>query len=258
MNPLLVGKGVIISEVFSNQTGLSPGDRLVIPLGKATIDLPVLGVFRDYRTRGGVVYMDLGRYRKITGDDAWSGVRFFFKQPPRNMKAATDRLRSDILRCCGKDHPLEMASGSELRLEILQIFDETFAVTTVLLLIALLVAGLGITTTLTVLVLERIRQLNTLLAVGAGEGQIRSMIFWEAILMVTAGEGVGLVCGFFMSYLLIYVINLESFGWTFLYRVDWHALWLSLPLILATALVAALPAVRLVLKSSPALVLKEP
>ena len=75
--------------------------------------------------------------------------------------------------------------------------------------------------------------------------------------MVTAGEGVGLVCGFFMSYLLIYVINLESFGWTFLYRVDWNALWLSLPLILATALVAALPAVRLVLKSSPALVLKE-
>jgi putative ABC transport system permease protein len=256
--PLLSGKGVIISEVFSNQTGLSLGNRLVIPLGKATIDLPVLGVFRDYRTRGGLVYLDLRQYRKITGDDAWSGVRLFFKEPPRDMKAATDRLRSDILRCCGKDHPLEMASGAELRQEVLQIFDETFAVTTVLLLIALLVAGLGITTTLTVLVLERMRQLNTLLAIGAGEGQIRSMIFWEAVLMVTAGEGVGLVCGFFMSYLLIYVINLESFGWTFLYRVDWKALWLSLPLILATALVAALPAVRLVLKSSPALVLKEP
>jgi putative ABC transport system permease protein len=67
-----------------------------------------------------------------------------------------------------------------------------------------------------------------------------------------------LVCGFFMSYLLIFVINLESFGWTFLYRVDWKALWLSLPLILATALLAALPAVRSVLRSSPALVLKEP
>jgi putative ABC transport system permease protein len=256
-DPLLSGHGVLISEVFSNQTGLSPGSRLVVPFGEVTLDLPILGVFRDYRTRGGAVYMDLERYGQITGDDAWSGVRFFFKEPPRDMEKATDRLRSEILRCCGKEHPLEMASGIELRREILQIFDETFAVTTVLLLIALIVAGLGITTTLTVLVLERIRQLNTLLAVGAGEGQIRSMIFWEAILMVTAGEAVGLVCGFFMSYLLIYVINLESFGWTFLYRVDWKALWLSLPLILATALLAALPAVRLVLKSSPALVLKE-
>ena len=66
-----------------------------------------------------------------------------------------------------------------------------------------------------------------------------------------------LICGLFMSHMLIYVINLKSFGWTFLYLADWHSLVLSLPLILATALVAALPATRLVLRSSPALVLKE-
>jgi putative ABC transport system permease protein len=255
--PLLSGRGVLISEVFSNQSGLSTGDRLVIPLGPITLDLPVLAVFRDYRTRGGAVYMDLAAYQSLTGDPHWSGVRFFFDPVPRDMKAATERLRSEILRCCAREHPLEMASGPELRREILKIFDETFAVTTVLLLIALFVAGLGITTTLTVLVLERIRQFNTLVAVGADSGQIRSMIFWEALFMVTAGEAVGLMCGFFMSYLLIFVINLESFGWTFLYRVDWKALWFSMPLILATALAAALPAVRLVLRSSPALVLKE-
>jgi len=255
--PLLSGRGVLVSEVFSNQSGLSTGDRLVIPLGPITLDLPVLAVFRDYRTRGGAVYMDLAAYQALTGDSHWSGVRFFFDPVPRDMKAATERLRSEILRCCAREYPMEMASGPELRREILKIFDETFAVTTVLLLIALFVAGLGITTTLTVLVLERIRQFNTLVAVGADSGQIRSMIFWEALFMVTAGEAVGLVCGFFMSYLLIFVINLESFGWTFFYRVDWKALCFSMPLILATALAAALPAVRLVLRSSPALVLKE-
>ena len=127
-----------------------------------------------------------------------------------------------------------------------------------LLLIALLVAGLGITTTLTVLVLERARHLNTLLAIGAEQRQIRSMIFWEALLMVMAGESLGLVCGFLMSHFLISVINLQSFGWTFLYSVDWVALAFSVPAILATALLAALPAVGLVLRSSPALVLKEP
>lgn len=255
--PLLSGKGVVVSEVFSNHSGLSPGHRLVIPLGPVTLDLPVLGIFRDYRTRGGAVYMDLAAYQALTGDDGWSGVRFFFDPPPQDMRAAIERLRSRILDCCAKQHPLEMASGTELRRQILKIFDETFAVTTVLLLIALLVAGLGITTTLTVLVLERIRQFNTLVAVGADSGQIRSIIFWEAVFMVIAGEAIGMLCGFLMSYLLIYVINLESFGWTFLYRVDWKALWFSMPLILATALAAALPAVRLVLRSSPALVLKE-
>jgi putative ABC transport system permease protein len=255
--PLIAGQGVLVSEVFSNQTGLSAGARYRVRLGNGLLDLPVLGVFRDYRTRGGVVYMDLETYQRRTGDQRWSGVRLFFKDRTQNLESATARLRSEVLRCCGKDHPLEMASGLELRREILKIFDETFAITTVLLLIALLVAGLGITTTLTVLVLERIRQLNTLFAVGAGSGQIRAMIFWEAVLMVITGEGIGLVCGFLMSHLLIDVINLQSFGWTFLYHVNWNVLVMSLPLILATALLAALPAVRLVLHSSPALVLKE-
>jgi len=254
---LVQGNGVLVSEVFTNQTGLGPGQRFQVTLGVASLDLPILGVFRDYRTRGGIVYANLYHFQDVTGDMAWSGARFFFSKPPHDLKRATDRLRAEVLRCCAREHPIEMISGVELRKEILDIFDQTFAVTTVLLLIALVVAGLGITTTLTVLVLERIRQLNTLAAVGAGSGQIRSMIFWEAVLMVISGEALGLVCGFFMSHLLIDVINLQSFGWTFLYVVDWKALLVSLPLILATALAAALPAVRLVLKSSPALVLKE-
>jgi len=254
---LVGGNGVLVSEVFMNQTGLGLGRRFQIKLGPAYLDLPILGVFRDYRTRGGIVYADLSRYQIITADVAWSGARFFFSKPPQDLKEATGRLRAEVLRCCAGEHPIEMISGVELRKEILEVFDQTFAVTTVLLLIALVVAGLGITTTLTVLVLERIRQLNTLAAIGAGSAQIRSMIFWEAVLMVITGEAMGLVCGFLMAHLLIDVINLQSFGWTFLYVVDWKALLVSLPLILGTALVAALPAVRLVLCSSPALVLKE-
>jgi len=121
----------------------------------------------------------------------------------------------------------------------------------------LCVAGLGIATTLTVLVMERSRQLNTLVAVGAGHGQLRRMVFWEAILMVAAGEAIGLISGFCLSWLLIYVINPQSFGWTFLYRVDWFALMVSLPVILATALVAAIPAAQGVIRLSPAGVLKE-
>jgi putative ABC transport system permease protein len=253
---LIAGEGVLVSEVFSNRTGLGTGQRYRVQVGEVTLTAPILGVFRDYRTRGGAVYTDLHWFQRLTGDRQWSGVRFFFIDREQDLEAAADRLRSQILRCCGQ-HPMDMSSGAELRREILNIFDETFAITTVLLLIALLIAALGITTTLSVQVLERTRQLNTLVAVGARSGQIRSMIFWEAILMVSVGEGLGLVCGFFLSRILIYVINFQSFGWTFLYRVDWNSILLSVPLILATALLSALPAVRLALCSSPALVLKE-
>ena len=155
------------------------------------------------------------------------------------------------------DTRLDMVAGASLRAEILRIFDETFAVTTVLLVIALAVAALGIATTLTVTVLERSGQLNTLVAVGASAGQIRSMILWEAGIIGIAGECAGLACGWILSYLLVYVVNKQSFGWTFLHQADWPTLAASFPLILLAALAAALPAIRTALSQPPSMILRE-
>jgi putative ABC transport system permease protein len=257
VGPLIAGEGVLISEVFHNKTGLGTGQSYRMDLGKAVLESPVLGIIRDYRTEGGIVFTALKRLETLTGTRIWSGARIFFDQAPPDQEESVARLRVQMLARFGQRHPLEMASGVELRGDVLRIFDETFAVTTILLLIALLVATLGIATTLSVMVLERIRHLNTLCAVGASHGQIRSMIFWEAVFMVAAGEVLGVICGFLLAHLLIDVINLHAFGWTFLYQVDWRSLIVSLPLILATALIAALPAAQLVIRSSPALVLKE-
>ena len=66
-----------------------------------------------------------------------------------------------------------------------------------------------------------------------------------------------MVCGFFLSLLLDSIINRQSFGWTFLYSVDWFSLFTAVPLIFLTALLSALPAARLVFRIQPALVLKE-
>jgi putative ABC transport system permease protein len=83
------------------------------------------------------------------------------------------------------------------------------------------------------------------------------MILWEAVLMVVAGGGAGLLCGFCLSYLLVFIINLRSFGWTFIFRVDWPTLGSALPLIAATAILASLPAVKLAFHKPPASVLRE-
>lgn len=252
---LFNGRGVLISEVFANRTGLDIGDLFQARVRSARIRLPVLGVIRDYRTRGGVVFCDISALHRQLPDLRWTGVRFFLRDRNNASETGVMRLRREVLERCGDR--LEMVAGQSLRSTVLRIFDETFAVTTVLLLIALAVAALGIATTLTVLVLERTRQLNTLAAVGASPGQVRSMILWEAFLMVTAGQAAGTGCGFLLSHLLIYVINRHSFGWTFLYHVDWVALAWSFPLIGATALAAAIPAIRSAFREPPATLLRE-
>jgi putative ABC transport system permease protein len=249
------GQGVLISEVFSNRTGLTIGDLFQAQIENSMIELPIIGIVRDYRTQGGVVFYSMSHFKKRFYDPLWSGVRLYFKDRNQNLDAAVSQLRKEIVAHFGDR--VDMISGRELRQSILRVFDETFAITSVLLLIALIIAALGIATTLAVLVLERSRQLNTLLAVGADTGQIRSMIFWEAAFLVVAGECLGLICGFFLSHILVYVINKQSFGWTFLYGVNWHALGMSFPLIIFAALAAALPAIRMVFRESPAMLLRE-
>jgi putative ABC transport system permease protein len=254
--PLLErGEGLLISEVFSNRCKLDVGDLFQAQIEGSLVEIPVVGIVRDYRTDGGVVFYSWRSFKERYHDPQWSGVRFFLKDRSADPDAAVARLRNLIITQTGGR--LDMISGRELRDSVLQIFDETFAVTTVLLLIALAVAALGIATTLMVMVLDRRQQLNTLLAIGASPGQIRAMILWEGAFLAAAGELAGLVCGFILSYLLVYVINRQSFGWTFLYAVDWGTLALSLPLVVLTALAAALPAMRLAFRDTPAALLRE-
>jgi putative ABC transport system permease protein len=249
------GEGVIVSEVFSNHTGLTVGDVFEAQIEESYVELPILGIVRDYRTQGGVVFYSMPHFNTRYHQTYWGGVRFFFRERSQDLDLAVAKLRKAIIDRMGDK--VDMYSGKGLRSAVLRIFDETFAVTTVLLLIALVIAALGIATTLTVMVLERSQQLNTLFAVGASYRQIRTMIFWEAGFMVVIGELAGVICGFMLSYLLVYVINRQSFGWTFLYGVDWGTLGLSIPLIIITALGAALPAVKMVFRRPPATLLRE-
>ncbi|MBP8645196.1 MAG: ABC transporter permease [Syntrophobacteraceae bacterium] len=255
---LLEGKGVLISEVFASRSGLKLGDRYRAKILGVEFDEPVVGIFRDYRTQGGVVHYSLDHFRRLTGDDSWSGARIYLMEPGPDPEAAAERFREEFHHRCGEClQEMELILGRDVRREVLRIFDETFAITTVLLIIALVVATLGIAATLMVMVLERTREFHILLAIGAGRRQIRSMILWEAILMVLTGEIIGMGCGFCLSVILVYVINRQSFGWTFLYAVNWPPLLASFPLVLAAALLATLPAGHWVFRRSPAQILRE-
>lgn len=249
------GEGVLVSEVFANLTGLGIGNMFRTRIGEQVLNLTVLGIVRDYRTRGGVVFYAMTPFNAMFGNPDWGGVRLHLDCSVRDPERVLSTLVADLVAL--SDGRLEITSGRNLRRAILRIFDETFAVTSILLLIALAVAALGIASTLSVLVLEHSRQFNTMIAVGASRGQIRRLVFWEAMLMVTAGEGAGVLCGFVLSYLLIFVINAQSFGWTFQYRVDWGAVGLSVPLIIGAALFSALPATRLIFRIPPAALLRE-
>jgi putative ABC transport system permease protein len=236
MDKLIQGQGVIVSEVFATRRGIESGERVTLTFGGTQHTWDVLAVYRDYRTGGGVVFMDLRRFQEIYGNDRIGGVNLFL-----NPGVDPDEVRSDLLKRFGTQYALSIAIGSDLRKNVLTVFDETFSITYVLMFIALLVAALGVATTLSLLIRERRRQLGMIMAVGGSPGQVRLMVVLEALLMGSAGHIIGMGCGLVLSYLLIFVINKQSFGWTFLYEMSPWTILISFVLIVLTAILAAVP-----------------
>ncbi|NYD50570.1 putative ABC transport system permease protein [Actinomadura luteofluorescens] len=69
-----------------------------------------------------------------------------------------------------------------------------------MLILAIVVALLGIANTLSLAVHERTRELGLLRAVGATRPQIRSMVRWESVIVALFGTGGGLVLGVFLGW----------------------------------------------------------
>ena len=86
-------------------------------------------------------------------------------------------------------------SNRALRTRVLEIFDQTFAITYGLEAIALVVAVLGVLNSLLASVLERTREIGILRSVGFTRGGIVRSILWEAGLMGALANLLGALAG---------------------------------------------------------------
>jgi putative ABC transport system permease protein len=73
--------------------------------------------------------------------------------------------------------------------------DQLLSLVTVLLLLAVAIALLGIVNTLALSVFERTRELGLLRAVGMTRGQVRAMVRWESVVISVIGALIGAVLG---------------------------------------------------------------
>jgi putative ABC transport system permease protein len=135
------------------------------------------------------------------------------------------------------------SSNRDLRHAVVELFDQTFTVTHVLRLIAVLVAVIGIVLNLTILVNERKREIGTLRAIGVARAQVGGLIIFESQLIGIASMVLGLVAGWALSLVLTEVINKAFFGWTIALHVPWEQLLLTPAWLLpVVALASLLPA----------------
>ncbi|MBI2821713.1 MAG: ABC transporter permease [Acidobacteria bacterium] len=244
--PRMIGRDrVIVSEPFALKHGVRRGDRLELAAAMGKMRFEVEAVFYDYSSDRGLIVMDRTTFVDRFRDASVTNVAVYL-QPG----ADPERVRSEIARRLPGVR-LRIFSNGQLRRQVLRVFDQTFAITYALEVIALVVAVLGVANTLAALILERRPEIAVLRFIGAGRRQIRKIVVLESGLVGFLGNALGLLLGLLLSLLLIYVINKQSFGWTIQFAVPGGFLLGSLALVFLATLVAGLYPALLAVRMDP-------
>ena len=206
---------VIVSEPFSYKHRVRRGDTIELALGESRASFRIADVYYDYSSERGLVLMDRDTMLKYLPDPAPSNIAVFV-----SPEASVAAVRAEIENAAAAQSARVLIfANSDLRAQAIRIFDRTFAITYALEAVAVLVAIMGVAGALLALVIDRRRELGLLRYLGASGRHLRKLVLTEAGLLGLLATISGMVLGVFLSLILIFVINKQSFGWTI--RLHW-------------------------------------
>lgn len=201
---------VLLSEPLANRLGIhKPGGQLGLLTPQGWQNFVIAGIYSDYASTRGTVRMSLSLYQRLWADGQLNGVTLFLP-PGTDVDAVTSDLRLRL-----KDFPqVQVNPSAALREGAMQVFDRTFAITTAMQLVTTLVAFIGVLSSLLALQLEKAREMGILRALGLSLSEMRRLTLWETGLMGAAAGLLALPSGWVLAWILIFIINQRSFGWT--------------------------------------------
>jgi putative ABC transport system permease protein len=207
---LKAGEGVMLSESLMLKEDLpTPPPDVTVQTAVGPRTFPVLAVFYDYSSDQGTVMIGQSLYQELWDDTAVTSMGLFVEDGG-SVDAALNEIQSHY---AGRQDLL-IQSNRALRAGSLEIFDRTFAITSALRALAIIVAFIGVLSALLSLQLERSRELGVLRATGMTVRQLWGLTFIETGLMGAIAGLLAVPVGYVLAWILIYVINVRSFGWT--------------------------------------------
>jgi putative ABC transport system permease protein len=233
---------VLLSEPLANRLGiLDPGGSFALLTPQGWRSFPIAGIYADYATTRGSIRMSLDVYRQLWNDDRLNGVVLFLP-PGTDVDRVTDELRADL-----RGFPrVQVNPSGALRREALVVFDRTFAITAAMQLLTTLVAFIGVLSSLLAVQLDQAREMGILRALGLTVSEMRRLTLWETGLLGASAGLAALPTGYILAWILLFVINQRSFGWTLQMQADLAPFAQGFLLALSAALLAGLyPAWRI-------------
>ncbi|MDD2872967.1 MAG: ABC transporter permease [Azoarcus sp.] len=234
-----------LSEAAADMLQLAPGSTLSLPIAGRMNLFRVAGVWRDYARQNGAVVIGRDVYRQLSGDLKVNDVAI------RVVAGTSVDEVALALRGVFSDDLVDIAMPGEIRKLSLEIFDRTFLVTYLMEAVAIMIGLFGIASTFAALSTARKGEFGMLRHLGMTRAEIGRLIALEGGLTAAVGVGVGVVAGGGIAWILIEVVNRQSFHWSMDIHVPYAGLAaFSLGLVVLAAMVARVAGYRAMRQSA--------
>ena len=227
------GKGVLVSRNFAARWRYRVGDRVHLDTPTGPLELPIVGMVEDYRSDKGTIFMDRALYKRYWKDD---GVDFIDITLKPGQNAAVVKKEIEQLTA-GSEHAL-VYTNVEFRNWIGSLVDKFFMLNYMQLVVAVIVAVVGIANTLIISIAERRREFGIIRAIGGYRSQIRKMVLLEAFSIAVVGVIVGAVAALFNIQFLSRTVSTVLTGYDVPFYFPWVLILESFPAVVAVSLLA--------------------
>jgi len=234
---------VWLSEAAALLLKLEPGQDWTLPLPTPGGDLHpvavrVAGIWRDYARQSGSIVIDIADYERLTGDATRSEAALWLR-PGASAGATAQHLLAAL-----EAPAAQIAQPAQIRTVSLRLFDRSFQVTYLLEWAAIGIGLVGLATTFAAQAAARSREFGMLRHLGVTRRQVLAVLVAEASLVTALAVALGLAAGLAIAWVLVAVVNPQSFHWTMELRLPYGRLAALTLLLLAAAALTSIFAGR--------------
>jgi putative ABC transport system permease protein len=242
---LAAGTQMLLSESAARKLGLEVGSAIQVQSRAVTI----AAIVKDFADERGLCILSLPVFQQLFETQEISTLALYIA--PQALADVEQKLRMLL-----PVEQLDIRRNQELRASIFTIFDETFAITSLMKAALFLITMAGAFSSLLQLAWGRRQELLTLHTLGVKKQEIAAALSIEFVQLACAASILGLPFGVLISYILVGLINPLSFGWTLNWTLRWQDT--ALPLLAVFCVLAVLAPLLLFLNLSKNLYARMP
>ncbi|MDE1462205.1 ABC transporter permease [Spartinivicinus poritis] len=230
---------LLISEPLAHRLNLKQHSQLAINTPNGIQTFRVAGIYYDYASEYGRALISKTNYQRYWPVLPITSIAVYLINPAQ-QQAIIQLINQLAVDENNNSLNLAITTPEQLKQRSLAIFDQTFLVTNGLRTIAIIIAAIGMASTLMALQLSRANEVTLLHQLGFTHWQINcfqvSQMLWFGCLCCL----LALPVGYWLSHWLITGVNIRAFGWSMPLLFRWATSLSTLGFTLAAIGVACL------------------